>query len=97
MRPSPTIPREHLRFAPEALDAVAVEHERLGGLLRDVTIELRIARAIIVAHAAGPQQRDNLVGGEAWSSQGSVDTSLGLSVRRFELIRAHSIEVAVPT
>ena len=32
-----------------------------------------------------------------WSSQDSVDTSLGPSVSRFELTRAHAIEVAVPT
>lgn len=32
-----------------------------------------------------------------WSSQDSVDTSLGPSVSRFELIWAHTTEVAVPT
>jgi len=32
-----------------------------------------------------------------WSSQDSVDTSLARSVSRFELVRAHAIEVAVPT
>src|SRR3954471_22296596 len=32
-----------------------------------------------------------------WSSQALVDTSFGPSVSRFELHRAHAIEVAVPT
>src|SRR4051794_34207819 len=32
-----------------------------------------------------------------WSSQDSVDTPFRSSVSRFELLRAHAIEVAVPT
>jgi len=35
--------------------------------------------------------------GVKWSSQDSVDTSHRPSVSRFELIWAHTIEVAVPT
>ena len=44
---------ERLRFALEARQAVGVGRERLGqDLDRDVAIELRVARAIDLAHAA---------------------------------------------
>ena len=57
--------REHLRLAAEPCDAVAVERERLGqNLQRDVAIELCIARAIHLAHPAGPEGGEDFVRAE---------------------------------
>ena len=48
--------RQHLRLALEARDAIGIERERVGDdLQRDVATELRIARAIDLAHAAGAE------------------------------------------
>ena len=50
--------------------------------------------AALVALAPLAQQANAQV---YWSSQDSVDTPLRSSVSRFELVRAHAVEVAVPT
>ena len=57
--------REHLRLALEACEPVGIAGEELGkDLQRDVTIELRVARTIDLAHAARAECRDDLVGAE---------------------------------
>ena len=57
---------EDLRFALEAREAIGIVGEGLGqDLDRDVAIELRIARAIDLAHAAGPKGREDFVRAEA--------------------------------
>src|SRR5262249_59839977 len=64
--------REHLRFPSESRDAVAIEGEGFGqNLQRDVAIELRITRAIDLAHATGANQRSDFIGAEtrAWSER----------------------------
>ena len=49
--------REQLRLAPEAGEAFGIGSEELGqDLQRDVAAELRVARAIDLAHAAGAEQ-----------------------------------------
>ena len=54
--------REHLRFALEARQAIGIAGERRRQHLdRDVAIQLRIARAIDLAHAAGAEQADNAI------------------------------------
>ena len=56
---------QHLRLAPEACEAIAIERERVGDdLQRDVAIQLGIARAIHLAHPAGAESGDDLVGTE---------------------------------
>ena len=50
------------RLALEAREPLAVGRERVGqDLDRDVAPEPRVARAIDLAHAAGTQERDDLV------------------------------------
>ena len=47
---------EHLRLALEAREAIGIGGERLGqDLDRDVAPELRVARAVDLAHPAGPE------------------------------------------
>ena len=59
---------EHLRLALEAREAIGVGGERVGeDLQRDVATELRVARAIDLAHAAGADRGDDLVGAERCS------------------------------
>ena len=54
---------ENLRFALEPRDAIVILRECLGeDLQRDVTIEFRIAGAVDLAHTAGAERRDDLVG-----------------------------------
>ena len=54
---------EHLRFAREAGDAIDVEHEGGGQHLEcDVAVQLRVLRAIHLAHSAGAQRADDFVG-----------------------------------
>ena len=58
--------REDLRFALEAREAVGIEGEELGqNLERDVAIELRVARAIDLAHSARADGREDFVRAEA--------------------------------
>src|SRR4029077_9693265 len=53
------------RFLLEAVHALAVRSKRReDNLDRDVARETRIARAIDLAHAAGPEQSQDLVGAE---------------------------------
>ena len=53
---------EQLRFAPEPGDAIGIAREDIGEQLdRHVAIEPGIAAAIDLAHAAGPDRRDDLV------------------------------------
>src|SRR5262252_3763961 len=53
---------EHLRFATETSDPVAVERERVReDLQRDVTIELRIAGAVDLAHSTHADLSGDLV------------------------------------
>ena len=55
-----------LRFALESREAIGVAREHLGqDLDRDVTIELRVARAIDLAHAAGAEGREDFVRAES--------------------------------
>ena len=54
--------RERLRFALEPREPLGIGGERLGqDLDRDVATELRVARAIDLAHAAGPEGGEDLV------------------------------------
>src|SRR5262245_35478924 len=53
---------EHLRFALEPGDAIGIGGERIGqDLDRDVASELRVARAIDLAHAARTERGHNLI------------------------------------
>ena len=57
---------EDLRFALEACEPIGIDRERLRkNLDRDVAIQLRIARAIDLAHAAGAEGSDILVNAKA--------------------------------
>ena len=71
--------REHLRLAAEAREALGIVGN--GGeqdLDRDLAIQLRIARAIHLAHAAGAQQGDDLVRAEAGAgAEGHAVTHAG--------------------
>src|SRR5258706_4216149 len=56
---------EDLRFASKAGQPVWVVRDRPAqNLQRNVTIELRVARAIDLAHAAGAERAEDLVGAE---------------------------------
>ena len=58
--------REQLRLALESRDAIRVGHKGVGeDLDRDVATELRVARAIDLAHAAGAEWRDDFIGPES--------------------------------
>ena len=65
---------EHLRFSPKSRQPVGIGHERVGqDLQRDVAIELGVASAIHLPHAAGAQGIDDFVGAEARArGQGQV-------------------------
>ena len=59
---------EDLGLALEAGEALGVVCEQVGqDLERDVATELRVARAIDLAHAAGAEQREDFVGTETRS------------------------------
>ena len=83
--------REHLRFALEARQAIGIEREQFGqDLQRNVTIQLRVARAVHLAHGAGAEQRDDLVRPDAMpalesrlegESRPSADSVLAASAR----------------
>ncbi len=54
--------REHVSLASEAREPIGIESHGGGqDLQRDIAIELRIARAIDLTHAAGPDCADDLV------------------------------------
>ena len=58
--------REHLRLALEPRQPLGIARERAGqDLDRDVATEPRVAGAIDLAHAAAPEQRENLVAADA--------------------------------
>lgn len=58
--------REQLRFAAKAQETVTVVRNGVGqDLQRDVAAEVRVSRPVHLAHAAGPQQADDLVDAEA--------------------------------
>ena len=60
--------REHLRFALEAGEAIGIARERVRqDLQRDLAIQLRVARAIDLAHAAGAKRGQDLIRAEARS------------------------------
>jgi hypothetical protein len=62
--------RNGLRFAFEARQTVRIRREQLRQHLdRDVAIELRIARAIDLAHAPCTNGGDDFVGAEACSQR----------------------------
>ena len=62
--------REDLRFALKRASRSGSAGRRLGqNLERDVAIQLRVARAIDLAHPAGAEQRDDLVVAEPGSSR----------------------------
>ena len=57
--------RECLRFAREARQAIGIaRHGLRQDLQRDLAIQLRVARAIDLAHAAGAKEREDFVGTE---------------------------------
>ena len=57
--------RQHLRFSPEPREPIRIERKGVGqDFQRDVAIELRIARAIHLAHAAGAERGQNFIGTE---------------------------------
>ena len=54
--------RQHLRFTSETRETFGVEREGLGqDFQRDVAIELRVARAIHLAHAARAERGHDFV------------------------------------
>ena len=56
---------EKLRFALETRDALRVVDESVGqDLDRDVTTELRVARAVDLAHAARTERADDFIRAE---------------------------------
>ena len=56
---------QRFRFALEPRDAFGIAGERFGqNLDRDFAIELRVTRAIDLAHPAGTERCDDLVGPE---------------------------------
>ena len=58
--------RQHLGLALEARQAIGVEHERVGqDLQRDVALQRRVAAPVHLAHAAGADHRQDVVGAEA--------------------------------
>ena len=58
--------REKLRLALEARDALGIDARSLQhDLDRDVAPELRVARAIDLAHPAGPKQGQNFIRAKA--------------------------------
>ena len=58
--------RQHLRLPAEAGEALRLQREcRSNHFQRDVAIELGIARAIHLAHAAGAERGENLIRAEA--------------------------------
>ena len=79
---------EDLRFALEAGEAIGIAGEGIRqNLERDVAIQLRIARAIHLAHAAGAKGREDFVRAEAgaWSEgQRLVDYIGGTTARTDE-------------
>ena len=57
---------EDLRFALEPRETIGIARECVRqDLQRDVAIELRVARAIDLAHAAGTERRDDFVEAES--------------------------------
>ncbi len=58
--------REHLRLATESGQTIAIVGDRRQQHLdRDVAIQLRVARAVDLAHAARAKGGEDLVGAEA--------------------------------
>ena len=54
--------REHVRLASEPGDAIGIGGERFGqDRQRNVAIQFRVASAIDFAHAAGAEQRRDLI------------------------------------
>jgi hypothetical protein len=83
--------RHGLRFLLEATHAIGVCRERLGKHLdRDVTTQTRVARAIHLAHSAGPERGINHIpaegctGGETHGWDGTPDYTepTGVACRR---------------
>ena len=59
---------QELRFSLEPREAFGILHEALGqNLDRDLSAELRIARAVDFSHAAGAKRGDDLVNAQAGS------------------------------
>ena len=60
--------RENLRFAPESCETFGVvRNGRKENLDRDVAIQLRVTRAVDLAHTAGAECGEDFVGAEARS------------------------------
>src|SRR5713226_4785861 len=69
--------RERFRFTLKAGDPLGVRDERVRqDLDRHVAIQLRVARFIDLAHAAGPKGREDLV----WAESGTGGESHALAV-----------------
>ncbi len=86
--------RERLRFALEARQPIGVLRERLRqDLDRDVAIELRVARAIDLPHAAFADRRSDLV--DAETGAGSEGQVVGLYGRTdvWPTVRFQSLQI----
>ena len=90
--------REDLRFALEAREAIGIVRERVRqDLDRDVAIQLRVARAIDLAHAACADRGDDFVDAEARAGgEGQVAASIraggpadGINVLTASLFAVH--------
>ena len=77
--------RERLRFAREPREAIGIVREGVGqDLDRDVAIQLRVARAIHLAHAAVADRRGDFVDAETGAGsegQGLRDYTGGIAAR----------------
>ena len=79
--------REHLRLALEPRQTIRIQYERgRQHLERDVAIQFRIAGAIHLAHAPGPDGGDDLIRAEAGAgAEGHV--GCGESRQRIDILR----------
>ena len=69
--------RKRLRLAVESGKPLGVVRERFGNDLdRHHTVELRVACAIDLAHAAGTKRRDDLIGPQPSTGRESQERSL---------------------
>ena len=93
--------REGLRFAREPREAIGIARERVGqDLERDVAIQLRVARAIHLPHAALADLRGDFVDAEARAgSEGQWCNYMGRDAARTGLfsINAEGEEFVVPS
>jgi hypothetical protein len=90
---------EDLRFTAEASDAVGISGETRGQeFQRDVAIQLRVARAVHLAHAACAEGREDLVGAEASAGNKGhqVSDELVLTCRQCSMLKSSFLEKSGP-